>query len=132
MRLILAAAVASLALAPSLALAGDPSGLWKTQPNDEGSYLHVRVAPCGGKICGTIETAHTKNGESRSDYPHLGRQMITGMEPDGDNAWDGGEIWAPDEDKTYSSNMELNGNTLRVEGCVLFICRGQDWAKVGG
>lgn len=130
MRLTLAAA--ALTLAPALALAGDPTGLWKTEANDEGNYIHVRVAACGDKICGTIESAHQKDGTASSDYPHIGRQMITGMVADGDNAWDDGEIWAPDEDETYSSKMELKGNVLRVEGCVLFICRGQDWQRVGG
>ena len=56
--------------------------------------------------------------------------MIFDMVADGENKWDDGEIWAPDSDETYSSNMELKGDVLRVEGCVLFICRGQDWTQV--
>ena len=40
-----------------------------------------------------------------------------------------GEIWDPSEDKRYSSNMELKGDLLVVEGCILFLCRGQDWTR---
>ena len=124
------AAAAALSLVATAAYAGDPSGLWASEPNDEGNYIVVTIGPCGGKLCGVITDARTADGSSNADYQHLGRDIITGMEPDGENKWDSGEIWAPDEDKTYSSNMELQGNVLRVEGCVLFICRGQDWTRV--
>jgi len=54
------------------------------------------------------------------------------MVPDGANEWGDGTIWAPDDDKTYDSSMELSGNTLEVSGCVLggIICRGQDWTRL--
>jgi len=41
-----------------------------------------------------------------------------------------GKIWAPDVDKTYRSKMALNGNTLKVSGCVGPICRSQNWTRV--
>ncbi|MEM9794644.1 MAG: DUF2147 domain-containing protein, partial [Pseudomonadota bacterium] len=42
----------------------------------------------------------------------------------------GGQIWAPDDDKTYRSNMALDGDSLKVEGCVAIFCRGQTWTRV--
>ena len=40
----------------------------------------------------------------------------------------GGRIYNPRDGKTYKSKLELldNGN-IRVEGCILFICDGEDW-----
>lgn len=111
------------------AFAADPTGLWRTEVNDEGSFLVVDVAPCGDKVCGTIVKAANISGAVSEDYEHLGRQIITGMVPDGENKWDDGEIWAPDDDKTYGANMELKGDILAVEGCVLVFCRGQDWTR---
>ena len=125
MRLLAAAALCLLAGAA----AADATGKWMTNPNEEGGFLVVEVAPCGDALCGTIIEARNVSGKVNETYEHLGRQMISGMKPDGANKWDDGEIWAPDEDKTYSANMELKGDVLAVEGCVLVFCRGQDWAR---
>ncbi len=124
----LSLSAAALALFATTASA-EVAGLWKTQANDEGSYLVVEIGPCGDKTCGVIVAAKNKEGVADAAYKNLGRNIISDMVADGPNKWDDGEIWAPDEDKTYSSNMELNGDVLSVEGCVLFICRGQDWTR---
>ena len=128
----------ALGAAPLLAHAGDAKGVWQSEPNDEGSYIHVEVAPCAsdaGKLCGTIIDARNadpaKTDTKRRDEL-VGKVMINDMSPDGTNEWDGGTIWAPDDEETYSSKMELNGDVLTVSGCVLggLICRGQEWKRV--
>ncbi|RMF41344.1 MAG: DUF2147 domain-containing protein [Alphaproteobacteria bacterium] len=128
----LAIAVAVFLASP--ALAGSPGGIWRTEANDEGNYLHVEITPCrtdAALWCGTIVSARNSAGKPIASA-HIGRQMIAGMKPDGPDAWSGGTIWAPDDDETYSSNMRLKGNLLSVEGCVFggLICRGQDWRRV--
>jgi uncharacterized protein (DUF2147 family) len=109
------------------AAAQSAEGLWRTQPGDTGAYLHVRIAPCadGGTLCGEIVEAV---GATRTDLP--GRAIIAGMAPDGPGAWSGGTIWAPDEDRIYRSKMALTAAGLKVEGCVLVICRGQTWTRI--
>ena len=52
------------------------------------------------------------------------------MKASGDGTYSGGKIWAPDRDKTYNSKMALSGDTLTVSGCVIGICRDQDWQRV--
>lgn len=117
------------ALTASVAMA-DPSGRWRTATNEEGSYLIVEVGPCKGEgICGVIVEGRDKSDTPNPDYEHLGRDIISDMKPDGENKWSGGRIWAPDDDKTYNAKMELKGDILRVDGCILFICRGQDWTR---
>lgn len=116
-----------------VALADPVDGLWKTQPGDTGGYLHVSIAPCGSALCGTIDTAFDKDGNERLEYEHLGKQIIWDMVPDGESAYGGGKIWAPDRDKTYNSKMSLEEqNTLTVKGCVAggLICRDQTWNRV--
>ncbi|MEM7271335.1 MAG: DUF2147 domain-containing protein [Pseudomonadota bacterium] len=127
-QLTIAAAV--VALSAGVAAAGDPTGVWKSEANDEGNYITVKVEACGDKICGTIIDGHAPDGSVADDYPHKGKPIIWDMVADGENEWDDGRIWAPDEDETYSSQMELKGDVLTVEGCVLIICRGQDWTRV--
>jgi len=120
----------------TVALAGpvaDPvAGTWKTAPGDTGGYLHVTIAPCGSEVCGTIKAAYDKDNAVQADYEHLGKKMLWNMTADGGGSYSGGKIWAPDADKTYSSKMSLNGNTLEVKGCVAggLICRGQDWNRI--
>lgn len=123
------AAALIAALTCASAASADPSGLWKTQTNDEGSYLVVEIKPCADKMCGVIVGARNKAGDSDPNYGHLGRNIISDMVPDGENKWDDGEIWAPDDDKTYSASMELKGDVLAVEGCILLFCRGYDWTR---
>ncbi|WP_164657962.1 DUF2147 domain-containing protein [Tropicibacter sp. Alg240-R139] len=124
---------AALGLGLAGTAAADPvAGIWKTERADDGAYLHVGIAPCGSAICGTIDTAFDSAGNMSPEYEHLGKQMIWDMVPDGGGAYSGGKIWAPDSNKTYSSKMSLNGNSLTVKGCVAggLICRGQNWTRV--
>ena len=115
------------------AAAADPvAGIWRTAEGEEGGYLHVQIAPCGSAICGTINNAFDENDALSTDYEHLGKKMIWDMKAGGDGYYSGGKIWAPDSDKTYTSKMQLSGNSLEVKGCVAggLICRGQNWTRI--
>ena len=121
----------------SSVFAGSLSGMFRTETNDEGGYLHVEMVPCESdakKACGLINKAFNVNEgpDPILDYEHLGKLIVWDMKDQGDGSWSKGKIWAPDDDKTYKSKMEINasGDVLTVEGCVLFICRGQDWKRL--
>ena len=120
---------AGLLLAATTASADPVLGTWKTQPGDDGNYGLVTISKCGAEICGVLGQGYDSSG-SKIASPNIGRQMIWGMKPQGGGAYKGGKIWAPDRDKTYNSKMSLSGNRLKVEGCVLGICRGQTWTRV--
>ncbi len=125
-----------LALAAVLALTGtaafaDPvEGTWKTKPDDNGNYGHVRIQPCGPAFCGTLVKAFDGSG-AEIDSPNVGRQIVWDMVAYGDGVYDDGKIYSPDRDKTYNGEMTLSGNGLTVRGCVLGICRdGGTWTRV--
>ncbi len=110
-------------------------GVWKTQVNDEGSYLHVEIHPCEDKVCGTILNLFRKGDKVDEDYENKGKKMIWDMQPKSETelpSWGKGRIWAPDNDKTYKSGMVLNGGTLKVTGCIAlgWPCRSQTWSVV--
>lgn len=117
-------------LLSSMAQADPITGQWKTQPDDDGASGVVDIAPCGKDICGTLIQAFNGSGTQVKDAPSLGRQIIWDMQTQGDGKYGNGKIWAPDRDKTYNSKMELSGDTLKVSGCVLGICRSQVWTRV--
>ncbi|MEM6896485.1 MAG: DUF2147 domain-containing protein, partial [Pseudomonadota bacterium] len=120
-------ASAALALFGAAAAADDVLGTWQSEPGDTGAFIHVTMAQCGTKICGTISDVIGSD-----DRSIVGRQMISDMSPNGGGAYSGGTIWAPDQDRNYRAKMSLAGDSLEVEGCVLggAVCRGQTWSRV--
>jgi uncharacterized protein (DUF2147 family) len=109
--------------------AADPvEGIWQTEP-DEGNFAHVQMAPCGAAICGTIVRTFNAEGEYQSE--NIGRVLVIDMVPAGGGEYEG-SVWRPSNDKIYIGNMTLNGDALRLRGCVAggLICSGQDWVRV--
>jgi len=125
----------SLSLLTSVVFAADDDvrGVWKTQVNDKGSYIHVDIQECdGNKLCGTIVDAFRKGDVKVDDYPHKGKKMVWGMKVKGTGKWGSGGIWAPDTNKKYSAGLKAHGRALKVTGCVAggLICRSQYWVRV--
>src|SRR3954464_5205345 len=109
------AAAALLALAGSTnALAAEPTGTWLTQT----ATSRIRVADCGGALCGTIiwlkepndeDTKKPKTDKNNSDAakrsrPLIGVQIVLGMKPAGENKWTG-QVYNAEDGKTYSGNL---------------------------
>src|SRR5437588_7110167 len=94
-------AVAALGLVAwaSGALAADPTGTWLT----EGGKSRVRVADCGGALCGTIvglkEPIDPATGQAKTDKnnadaakqkrPLIGVPIVLSMKPNGPDKWAG-------------------------------------------
>ncbi len=126
-RAFLIGCMAAVLAAPA---AADPVlGTYQTQPGDTGNYAHVEIYQCEANICGVIRKAFDGAGKQiKSDT--VGKRMIWDMKAQGNGKYSKGKIWAPDRNKTYSSKMELAGATLKVSGCVVGICRSQNWKRV--
>ena len=120
---------AVLGLGAGMAMAEPLLGTWQTSKDDNGNSGLIVVAPCGDMLCGKLVKSYDETGnETQSD--NIGRNIISETVPVG-----GGEykckVYSPDRDKTYNSKLELQGDRLRVSGCVMFICRdGGTWRKV--
>jgi uncharacterized protein (DUF2147 family) len=154
--LLLALGTASLAGAQTEQVAPGPispiEGVWRTQLLSE-----VTIAACPDGFCGALshivvpegmlsgaeaEAAaamapedffdHRNEDPALRNRPMLGLQILTlwqGKEP---HVFDG-EIYNPEDGKTYSGFVEVIGpDTLRLNGCVLFnvVCRGEEWTRV--
>jgi len=130
-----------LPLLLALAAAGAPQptieGLWL---NDDRKGL-VRIAPCGPRLCGTIvKVLDRAPGTPRTDIhnpdpalrnrPFVGLQVLTGFERSG-AIWKNGRAYDPESGKSYRSTLALNPDgSLKVTGCVLFICESRRWTRV--
>ena len=104
----------ALALAATTANAAEPIvGSWKTA-----SGATAEIAPCGGgAFCITL-----KSGK------HAGKQIGNLFGTGGSYS---GEITDPESDKTYSGSGSVNGNSLKMKGCVLkVLCKSQTWTRL--
>jgi len=133
-------AILSLVLSSSAALAGAPEGTWLSE--DGGSK--VRIANCGGKLCGTVvwldkptdattgkpKTDKLNPDPARRERPLLGLQVVHGLAPNGADTWSG-RIYNADDGNTYQAHMTVQSErTARVKGCVLgILCKGQTWTR---
>lgn len=127
MKRFLILAISMLAFATAASAQG-PLGVWQTEV-DDGEYAHITMAPCGNAVCGVISRTFKTDGEYRSK--NIGKTLVIDMVPQGGGAYEG-SVWRPSNNKVYIGKMNLNGDTLRLRGCVAggLLCTGQDWQRV--
>ncbi len=132
----------SLTLLPlALLLLGNAptvEGTWRT---DDGKGV-VRIGACGARTCGWIAqvldrrpevpTADVNNPDPRlRGRPMLGLPTLTGFTREG-AVWKGGKAYDPKSGRSYDASLQLNPDgSLRVTGCVLFLCQSKRWTRAG-
>jgi uncharacterized protein (DUF2147 family) len=114
--------VMSFLTAATLAHAADAVGEWA---RDDGK-THVRFAPCGEFLCGTITWVRDPKGAGK-----VGQKVFFDLKPNGDNTWSG-TAFNPDDGNNYSGELILKGSSLRTTGCALggLICKHFDWTRI--
>ena len=132
-------AVALLACAAAAPALADPVGVWREK--DGGT---IRVYRCGAALCAKIATVQPRldpaSGKPRTDKhnedpskrnrPLVGVQVLIGMRPDGPAKWSG-RLYDSDRGKVFSGNLvELGPKTIRIEGCALGLCGGEELSRV--
>jgi uncharacterized protein (DUF2147 family) len=115
-----------------------PLGTWTM------GKVTVKVTDCGGGICGTIvalkEPISRIDGkpkvdrenldESKCQRPLIGLPVMMGMKPMSGDQWQG-SIYNPDDGRTYNATVKLDGDTMKVQGCVASIfCKTNNFARV--
>jgi uncharacterized protein (DUF2147 family) len=134
----IAAIVFSTASYPQSALA-DPRGLWLAQDGAQ-----VRIAPCGGYLCAilvkTKSPVDPETGQPWTDKhshdpaqrnrPLIGTAVLYFLVPDGPGRWSG-RLYNVDNGESYEGHLrELNVGTVRVEGCAVGMCGGQNMTRL--
>jgi uncharacterized protein (DUF2147 family) len=140
MRLLLAGLMLSALLAAPAARADtqDAAGTWSM------GKVTVKVSECGGNLCAKIvalaEPISKIDGKPKVDRenedaskrkrPLIGLTVMNGMKPAGEGTWKG-QIYNPDDGKTYSATVRLSGDRMKVQGCVLgVLCKTNNFARV--
>jgi len=124
----------------SLAMAADPQGTWVLSNGD----ITVKVGSCGGAVCGrlvALKKPLDKEGRPKSDKhnpdpalrkrPLIGVTVLSSMKPKDSTSWVGGTIYNPDDGKTYSASMQLAGDTMKVQACLMgILCQTKNFKRV--
>jgi len=141
MRIVRFATIAGfgLALTATGAVAQEVAGMWTAS----GGKARVRIADCGGALCANVVSLTEPNdaeGKPKVDKNNadaskrsrriVGIALLSGMKPNGDKTWKG-SIYNPEDGKTYTAHMTLEGSSLKVQGCALggLICKTQVWTR---
>ncbi|MEJ0076686.1 MAG: DUF2147 domain-containing protein [Alphaproteobacteria bacterium] len=141
LRSILKGAFAACALiaAWGVPATADPAGLWL----DKDGWT-IRVQACGADLCAVIASVKPpldpatgkpwtdKNNAdaSKRARPLIGVEVLSGMRPNGTAKWSG-QLYDADRGHTLSGNLlELDQDTIRIEGCLLLLCGGEDLHRV--
>ncbi|MGH1576435.1 DUF2147 domain-containing protein [Planktotalea sp.] len=129
MKTILTAAALCVAAATT-AFADPLVGTWRTIKDENGNSGHIHVKPCGANFCGVLGQSFDSAGKPFKSE-NTGKRIIWDMKAQGGGKYSGGKIWNPANDKTYNSRLKLSGSKLKVDGCVLGICRDAGtWMRV--
>ena len=113
-KLAAAALALGLAIAPALALAGDPTGTWQA---DDGKSRY-KITECGSDaLCARLIWLRDKDDVNR---PYLNQVIVQGR-PSAENKWSGTVKHAGD---TFSGTMVMTGeDNLKVNGCQGIFCQ---------
>jgi uncharacterized protein (DUF2147 family) len=117
----------------------DPKGLWLTQDASK-----VAVGSCGAALCGILVSVEPPNDpatgkpwtdknnpdEAKRGRPILGVAVFISMTPDGPGKWTG-RLYNADNGETLSGHfIEVDQETLRVEGCSGVGCGGENMSRI--
>ncbi|MFM9977590.1 MAG: DUF2147 domain-containing protein [Sphingomonadaceae bacterium] len=122
-----------MAVVPAQA-ASPVTGRWLTVEKDS----VVEIGACGNAVCGRIARIlkPTDDGKPAIDKynpdpalrarPIEGLVILSGFTPSG-SVWNG-RIYDPRSGKSYKSKLARNPDgTLKVQGCIAFLCQTQTW-----
>ena len=121
--------------------ADDIIGVWLTSGKEPAK---IQIYKSDGKFYGKIIWLKNpiENGkqkvdannpdEAKRNNPIIGLVLLTGFKFDGDEEWNGGDIYDPESGRIYRSYMYLkNKNTLKVRGYVgiSLFGRTESWTR---
>lgn len=89
----------------------------------------VRLAPCANdreRLCGRLIWAWDP---SRVERGAIGTEMLRNFIWRSD-AWVNGEVFNPEDGRTYSGSIRPDGDVLRLRGCAGPFCQTQVWRRL--
>jgi uncharacterized protein (DUF2147 family) len=131
-KLLLAALSAAAFIASGAPGFSSPVGLWLAKDGAK-----IRISACGRNLCGFIAQSSQRNmtdknnaDPAKRNRPLVGVETLISMQPNGAGKWSG-RLYNDDDGMTYPGNLiELGPSSIRVEGCALGICGGDELTRL--
>jgi uncharacterized protein (DUF2147 family) len=132
-------AIAIFAFVSAAPARANVEGIWLDK---DGTTLRIRN--CGDTVCGSIAavtpridpatgqppTDRRNADPGRRNRPLVGVPVLMGMRAVGPGKWTG-RLYNVDDGSTYTGNLiELGPDAIRIEGCWLGICGGENLTRV--
>jgi uncharacterized protein (DUF2147 family) len=124
-------ALAALAALCATSALASPVGLWRAKDGAQ-----IRIAACGPALCGRIAKARVDPATGRpaldkhSGRPLTGLEILSGLRPEAPGRW-AGRLYNEDDGQLYAGRLlELGPSRIRIEGCSLGICGGEELARI--
>jgi uncharacterized protein (DUF2147 family) len=139
MEILMKRSAAMLGLAAAFGFAGtayagaeDALGTWR----DVEKGATFKIYTCDGGVCAQIVKPVEADAKDANNpdlalrgRPIAGVIIMNGAAKSGDNAWKG-KLYNPEDGKTYSGSITVvNKNEVKLEGCVLVICKSKRWVR---
>jgi uncharacterized protein (DUF2147 family) len=115
-----------------------PVGLWLAKDGGK-----IRISPCGQNLCGflvqPVPAIDSATGQPLTDKnnadpakrgrPMAGVEVLISMHREGQSKWSG-HVYNGDDGKIYEGHLiEKDPSNIRIEGCWLGICDGEDLTR---
>ncbi len=122
-----------MAAASALAQTGADAivGVWLNQAGEGYIQIYEENNQYFGKIAGAPKDSPRRNESNES---LLGKRILENLSYAGDGVWEDGTIYDPDEDKTYSCKLSLEGDDqLKIRGFIGISLLGRTvvWTRAG-
>lgn len=140
-KIILAAALASIAFSATAQNHASPIGKWKTLDDETGKAMTItevyeaKNGTLAAKITENLGLPATCTGCSGQykNKPFVGIVTLWNLKANKDGTWGGGNGYKPSDDRNFNAkSVKLvdGGNKLEVKGCVAFFCKTATWVRV--
>jgi uncharacterized protein (DUF2147 family) len=142
LRIVVAVLIAILAASPAGAASPTPAGVWL----HDNKRIQIEIAPCGELLCATLVWFKWPNGvdglplvdlknadPALRGRPLLGLTVLYGLRRTGDNTWEDGYIYNPDDGENYRASMSIQDDgSLRIRAYLLIPLLGHTliWTRV--
>ena len=127
---------------PTAAQNPTPVGVW-LHPDKR---IEIEIAPCGDRLCAKIVWFKRPNGDdglpladvknkdlALRTRPLLGLNVLQGLRAAGENNWEDGEVYNPDDGINYRARMSIDrAGDLRIRAFLLLPLLGHTmiWTPV--
>lgn len=113
--------IAALAVLASTgaSFAAGVEGVWERSNGKS----KIKISKCGSKFCTKIVWMKTPRKDTKNEDASLRSRNLVGttisnnLKPSGNKKWSG-SIYNADKGKFYAGSATVNGNNLRMKGCL--------------